>query len=438
MSTQSKSDPSRETSCRITISIGAQWGDEGKGKWIDVLAGNADIVARYQGGNNAGHTLYVKGEKVVLHQLPSGIFQSHKIAALAAGVVVNPTELVAEMADVKKFVELNPETLWLSSRAHVITPWHIFIDGRRESEAAIPIGTTKRGIGPTYADKAARTGLRLAAYVDRTKMQAWLKEMSQKSTEFSNHLASHKDEWDAFQAAAKTLAPFVCSAEEKIRASARAGKKLLLEGAQGALLDIDHGTYPFVTSSSTSAAAACQYIGLPPKAVDRVIGIAKAYLTRVGTGPFPTELQDETGKLIGERGAEFGATTGRPRRCGWLDIVALKYVAELNGLDGIILNKIDILTGLPEIKAAIAYEHPKLGRVDSIPSEPDILEECTPVYETFKGWTADMPKSGTVKDMPKEAQAFVARIEELVGVPIIRVGTGPGPTEGLMGFDLEL
>lgn len=418
---------------QVTISIGAQWGDEGKGKWVDVLAADADIIARYQGGNNAGHTLYVNGLKVVLHQLPSGIFQKGKIAALAAGVVVNPEELVAEMENVKDLAELSPETLWLSSRAHVITPWHIYVDGRRESQMTIPIGTTKRGIGPTYADKAARTGLRLGAYVNTRKLDQWMHDSAARDPVFAEHLKSHAAQWEAFRNSQAKLAPFVCAAEENIRAAAKAGKSLLLEGAQGALLDIDHGTYPYVTSSSTSAAAACQYIGLAPKAVTSVIGIAKAYLTRVGTGPFPTELKDEIGKQIAERGHEFGATTGRPRRCGWLDGVALKYVAELNGLDGVILNKIDILTGLKEIKMAVAYDHPTLGRLTSVPSEPDIYEACEPVYETFAGWSEDMPKTGSIKDMPKAAQKFVQAVQDYVEVPIIRVGTGPGPGEGLTG-----
>ncbi len=420
------------TASQVTVLIGAQWGDEGKGKWIDVLSKDTDLVVRYQGGNNAGHTLYIDGQKVVLHQLPSGVFHSNQRSALAAGVVVNPSQLVAEMTKLGPFgVSLSPERLWLSGRAHVITPWHIYVDGEREKSASSPIGTTKRGIGPTYSEKAARSGLRLGHYVRDSSRLAWVEKMSEQNSAFRDHLASHSQEWDEFHQAAKKLAPFVTDAEDLIRTSVSSGQKVLLEGAQGSLLDLDHGSYPFVTSSSTGAGGACQSIGLSPRRITNIIGIAKGYVTRVGSGPFPTELFDEVGKLIAKKGNEFGATTGRPRRVGWMDCVALRYVAEVNGLTGLVLNKLDILTGIGPIKMATAYQHPKLGLIKTLPWDTDILAECTPVYEEFPGWDVEIPKSGKIKDLPPQAIRFVEAVSKAVDVPVTMVGTGPNRSEAL-------
>ncbi|MCX6110153.1 MAG: adenylosuccinate synthase [Proteobacteria bacterium] len=419
-------------SSQVTVLVGAQWGDEGKGKWIDVLAADGDLVVRYQGGNNAGHTLYVSGKKVVLHQLPSGIFHSRQTSALAAGVVINPAQLVAEISKVRdQDVHLTPERLWLSGRAHVITPWHIHVDEQRESRSKSAIGTTKRGIGPTYGDKAARSGLRVGDYVDKAARGRWIQRMKEVEPSFGPLLTTSADAWAAFEAAADALKPFVCDAESRIRAAARAGKKVLLEGAQGALLDLDHGTYPFVTSSSTGAGGACQSIGLPPRQIDRVIGIAKGYVTRVGAGPFPTELHDEVGALIAKKGQEFGATTGRPRRVGWLDGVALRYVVQVNGLDAVVLNKMDILTGLPEVKMCVAYHHPVLGELTELPWSSDVLAACEPVYQTFPGWSTEIPKSGSMAQLPPEAKAFVAAAEAFCGAQITMVGTGPGRDDAL-------
>jgi len=416
---------------RVTILVGAQWGDEGKGKWIDVLAERSDLVVRYQGGNNAGHTLYVKGQKVVLHQLPSGIFHPRQASALAAGVVINPAQLVAELTKVKAFdVRLTPERLWLSGRAHVITPWHIFLDEQRERSDR-PIGTTKRGIGPTYADKASRCGLRLGHYVENETRQRWFQRMCDSQPEFSAAAAAQQDAWEAFNSAAEILRPFICDAEARIRGAARAGQQILLEGAQGTLLDLDHGTYPYVTSSSTGAGGACQSIGLSPKLIGQVIGIAKGYVTRVGAGPFPTELLDETGQLIAKKGSEFGATTGRPRRVGWLDAVALRYVVDVNGLDGIVLNKMDILTGLPEVKIAVAYRHPTHGTLTELPWDTEVLAACEPVYESLPGWSEEIPKSGSVEDLPAAARAFIAAIERHGGTRVLMVGTGPQRQDAL-------
>lgn len=416
---------------QVTVLVGAQWGDEGKGKWIDVLAATADLVVRFQGGNNAGHTLYVNGQKTVLHQLPSGIFHPSQKSALTAGVVVNPAELVAEMERVEDRATLTPERLWMSGRAHVITPWHVTLDEQREASAKDPIGTTKRGIGPTYADKAARTGLRLGHFVETSGLNAWIARMSETNAAFRRNLEERREAWQRFAAAAAKLRPFVTDAEAKVRAAAVAGAKILLEGAQGTLLDLDHGTYPYVTSSSTGVGGAVAGIGLSPKLITDVIGIAKGYVTRVGEGPFPTELKDDVGALIAKKGHEFGATTGRPRRVGWLDAVALRYVVDVNGLDGIVLNKMDILTGLAEVKIAVAYHHPELGALTQLPWDTEVLSRCEPVYETFPGWTADIPASGRIDDLPANAKAFVEAVEKHGRTKVLMVGTGPHRTDAL-------
>lgn len=414
---------------QVTILVGAQWGDEGKGKWIDILAADTDLVARYQGGNNAGHTLYVDGEKIVLHQIPSGIFHN-RFCALTAGVVVNPPELVKEMDKVASRVTFTPEMLWLSARASVITPWHIFIDGQREATASNPIGTTKKGIGPTYSDKINRTGLRIGEFIDAKRLDAWLDGMKA-NAEFAAHMQEHAEAWQDFKNAAARLKPFVCDAELRIRQALKDKKKALMEGAQGALLDINHGTYPYVTSSNTASGGAFAGIGFSPKQVRDIIGVAKAYVTRVGGGPMPSELNDEIGALIAKRGNEFGATTGRARRCGWLDGVALKYAVEMNGCTAVILNKIDILTGLNEIKMAVAYNHPTLGRITDFPWDTQVLAECTPEYISFPGWEEDMPTSGRIADLPKAALNYIRAVEEYIGCPITMVGTGVGRKDAL-------
>jgi adenylosuccinate synthase len=429
----------------ITIVVGAQWGDEGKGKWIDRIAAGAGIVVRYQGGNNAGHTLYVKGQKVVLHQIPSGIFhdgaQGGQKCVLSAGVVVNPGELVREIDKVLPIASVTPDNLWLSARAHVITPWHIATDGRREearkASAGKAIGTTKRGIGPTYSDKTARSGIRMGDFVNKTSREAWMQSMRETSAGFAEYCETAKSEWNAFAAAADLLAPFVCDADARVRAAVAAGESILMEGAQGTLLDLDHGTFPFVTSSSTIAAGACASLGLPPRTVTGIYGIAKAYVTRVGEGPFPTELFDQTGEILRERGQEFGATTGRPRRCGWFDAVAMRYAKQVNGFDGLILNKFDILTGMAELKIAVAYEHPQLGRLEDFPWSASILAACKPVYQSFRGWSTELPKSGGIDLLPAEARDYVAAIEKLCGVKVVSAGTGPGRDEALLSCDFQ-
>lgn len=414
----------------VTILVGAQWGDEGKGKWVDILAKNADIVARYQGGNNAGHTLYIDGKKVVLHQIPSGIFQG-KQCAINAGVVCNPTQLIEEINKISTVATVSPKDLWLSARCHVISPWHIHLDAKREKDSGGLIGTTKKGIGPTYEAKAARTGLRLGEYVDTKLRNKWIADMKESDSQFAEFYEANKDEWTTFHESAEHLAPYVCQAEEMLRKAIYEGKEVIIEGAQGALLDINHGTYPFVTSSSTISGGALASIGFSPKRIKAIYGIAKAYLTRVGSGPFPTELHDENGVALAEKGHEFGATTGRPRRCGWLDLVALRYATEVNGFSEIILNKMDILSGFDEIKIATAYHHPKLGHIELFPWNNDIIAECTPVYETLKGWSEDISEMKSMSELPQAAKDYIRRIEEVVGCPVTMVGNGVNRTDAI-------
>lgn len=411
---------------KVSILVGAQWGDEGKGKWIDMLAKTEDMVARYQGGNNAGHTLYVDGKKVVLHQLPSGIFHDEQISILTAGVVINPVQLVDEMAEMGSLTALTPERVWVSARGHVITPWHVHLDAVAESKADTPIGTTKRGIGPTYAEKANRTSLRMGEYVNTEMRSAWIETMKKQDEAFALHLGKNASEWAQFEAAAEKLKGFVCDAEERLRRALADDKSLMLEGAQGTLLDINHGTYPFVTSSNTIAGGAVANLGISAKLVKRSIGIAKAYVTRVGEGPFPTELFDMTGEQLARKGHEFGATTGRPRRCGWLDAVALRYACEVNGFDELFVNKMDIISGFPEIKICTAYDHPTLGRITYFPADAQTLNDCVPVYESLPGWEDDIAKTGSVSDLPENAINYIRRIEELCKVTVSMVGTGPG------------
>ncbi|MCX6123239.1 MAG: adenylosuccinate synthase [Proteobacteria bacterium] len=416
---------------QVNIVVGAQWGDEGKGKWVDVMAKDAQIVARFQGGNNAGHTIWINGTKYVLHQIPSGVFQKGLISAMAAGVVIHPTGLVQEIEKMKGTVEITPKNLWISARAHVITPWHIHLDGSREAKSASPIGTTKRGIGPTYSEKANRTGLRMGQFVKESARKQWIHEMIESDSQFKVHYESNTQSWNEFHNAAGHIAPFVCDVETKLRKEIASGKNLLLEGAQGTLLDLDHGTYPFVTSSSTAASGACSSIGFSPKSISNIYGIAKAYVTRVGSGPFVTELFDDVGADIAKKGHEFGATTGRPRRCGWFDAVAFRYSAAVNGFDGVIINKIDILTNIKELKICTKYAHPELGEIEDFPWDAEVLAQCKPVYESYPGWTEEPAKSGAIQDLPKNAFNYIKAIEKHTGCKGSYVGTGPGRTEML-------
>jgi adenylosuccinate synthase len=404
---------------QVDIVVGVQWGDEGKGKWIDIFSANAKIISRFQGGNNAGHTIFVDGEKIVLHQVPSGILREERICTLASGTVINTEGILLELKTLKaKGIEVNPERLRLSSRAHVITPWHIYLDAKDNDW----IGTTKKGIGPTYESKASRFGLRLAEFIDEGTYKTWLAKMTSHFADFANMYEKNSDQWSAFESTRSQVAPFVSDVECFLREQIKKNEVVLLEGAQGSLLDINLGSYPFVTSSSTVASGALSSIGFSPKAIRTIYGITKAYQTRVGAGPMPTELHDDMGKYLAEKGREFGATTGRPRRCGWLDLVALKYGVEVNGVDKLILNKVDILNELPEIKVCTSYRHPTDPDAQSFFAEPEKLSKVEPIYKTLKGWKSDLRQD----HMPQEFRDFVRVVEDFCEVPIVFVGTGVG------------
>ena len=408
---------------RADIVVGAQWGDEGKGKWVHRLARDYELVVRFQGGNNAGHTVYHDGHKVVLHHLPSAVLHPQVVSALTAGMVINPVALVQECRALPDHVQLTPARLWISGAAHVITPGHIRQDNRREQKQAKPIGTTGRGIGPAYSTRALRCGLRIADYIDAERRARWLAQIKDEP-HFAASLREDGEAWENFTAAVDFLRPFVTTAEARVRQKIRTDAPVLFEGAQGVLLDIGCGTYPYVTSSSTLAAAAMCSVGFAPRDCGKIYGVAKAYLTRVGNGPFPSELHDEIATQLRQRGDEFGATTQRARRIGWLDCVALRYAQQLNGFDGIVLNKLDILSGLPTVKLCVAYQHPELGQLLEFPCDYRILEKCLPVWKEYPGWTAAIATQGRIADLPAAAQDYVHSIETLAECKVIGVGTG--------------
>ncbi|MDR2367533.1 MAG: adenylosuccinate synthase [Deltaproteobacteria bacterium] len=411
--------------------IGTQWGDEGKGKVVDLLAEGADMVVRFQGGNNAGHTLVVGGSTYALHLVPSGILHPEKTSVVASGVVVDPGVLIGEIkALTGRGVEISPRNLKISGKAHVILPYHKRLDEARESAAgAGKIGTTGRGIGPTYEDKAARVGLRLSDLLDPglfgAKAKIALEEKNclltnlygQKPIEISELLELAR-EWASF------LSPYIVDTFEIIHNASKEGKNILFEGAQGVQLDIDHGTYPFVTSSNPTAGAVSVGSGLPPNELHKVMGLVKAYTSRVGEGPFPTELADETGQRIREIGGEYGTTTGRPRRCGWLDAVVVRTAVDLCGIESLAVTKLDVLRGLPEIKMATSY---RLGgkSLAHVPGTLSGLAQAEPVYETFKGFDGDISAAKGLGDLPPEAKAFLDRLAEAVGARIGLVSVGP-------------
>lgn len=417
-----------------TLSIfGAQWGDEGKGKIIDLLAREADCVVRYQGGPNAGHTVVVKGEKFILRLIPSGILHPGKVNVIGNGVAVDPLSLSGEMKElVARGVEVGPRNLRISSAAHVIFEHHRRIDALSERwRGAGRIGTTGRGIGPCYADKAARTGLRMADLLDpshlRTRLTAVLAEKNALIEQVHREAPLALEETLArLLEVAERLAPFVADTGAEVRAAHRAGKTILFEGAQGAMLDIDHGTYPYVTSSNTGVAGIGTGAGFPPNQVQRVLGIAKAYCTRVGEGPFPSEDKGKDGDKIREVGKEYGSVTGRPRRCGWLDVVALRYALELNGATGIILTNLDVLSVFDEIPVAVAYDVPgQRGPVEAYPAHLAALDGVTPRFERKPGWKVDISGVRRYADLPAAAKAYVEWVERALGVPIEMLSVGP-------------
>ncbi len=413
------------------VIVGTQWGDEGKGKIVDLLAEYADLVVRFQGGDNAGHTMVVDGEQVISHLVPSGILQG-KVCVIGNGLVVDPAVLLKEIDYLKgKGVDCGPDKLVVSERAQVIMPYHQQIDlGREKMKGKNKIGTTGRGIGPSYEDKATRRGIRMADLIDpdvfREKLDAVLPEKNFYLEKFLGESPVDRTAIvDTYSEFAKRLAPHITNVSVAVDKAMKESKQVLFEGAQGTHLDIDHGTYPFVTSSNTVSGNACCGAGVGPKCISDVMGIVKAYTTRVGAGPFTSELFDDIGDYIQEKGAEFGATTGRRRRCGWLDTVILNNAVRLNGLTGLAITKLDVLGGLKEIKICTAYLC-KGQRIEAFPANLNELEACEPVYETLPGWEEDISELRRFEDLPENVRSYLKRIEELTGVPVQIVSVGPG------------
>jgi adenylosuccinate synthase len=386
--------------------IGMQWGDEGKGKIIDFLSEKADIVARYNGGNNAGHTLIVGKQKIVLHLIPSGILRKGTIAVIGNGVVVDPKVLLEEISLLEKNkINVSSKNLLVSANAHVILPHHIEAD--RQNGSAI--GTTARGIGPAYMYKAARKGLRMHQFIDKKLLKQ----------EFGK-----EHFYDEYAKYADRLREYVSDTVPYLNNALRSAKKVLFEGAQATMLDLDHGTYPFVTSSNPTVGGICTGLGIPPKAIQGVMGVAKAYTTRVGNGPFPTELKDKIGQHLANVGKEFGSTTGRARRVGWFDVPVARHAIMVNGIDSILLTKLDVFTGLKKIKICTGYRHK--GKVlQNFPTDTSILEECVPVYEEMDGWWDEIGNAKRLDQLPRSALKYIMRIESLLEVPISILSVGP-------------
>jgi len=409
-----------------TIVVGAQWGDEGKGKIVDLLALEHDVVVRFQGGANAGHSVVHDGRTVVLHLVPSGILHPHKLCVIGNGVVVDPAALAEELAHLEALGVHVRRRLVVSLDAHVILPYHRLVERERE-EGPQPVGTTRRGIGPAYEDRAARSGLRVRDLLDPKALAAGVESVRRRAEARVANCSDFPpvaEVVDAYGRLGDSLAGYFGDSRRAVWEALDRGERVLLEGAQGTLLDIDHGTYPFVTSSSTVAGGALTGAGLGPHAIDRVVGVAKAYTTRVGNGPFVTEFDDTMSHRVREMGDEFGATTGRPRRCGWLDAVALRYAARVNGLDEFVLTKLDVLDDLEEIQVATHYRTPD-GETEHFPTDSRVLERTVARYETLPGWRCSTRAARGFEDLPQPAQTYVRRLEELVGTRISRVSLGP-------------
>ncbi len=412
-----------------TIVVGAQWGDEGKGKIVDYLTESADVIVRAQGGNNAGHTVIVGDKTYILHLIPSGILWPGKTCVIGNGVVLDPLSLWEEVTGLReKEIEVTPENLIISSAAHLVMPYHRRLDTRNESRlGSRKIGTTGRGIGPAYTDKAERTGFRVADLFDPVRfteeVYARIAAHNETLAAAGQDLMAPEKTCAELLEVAEELKPFVKDSVPFLHRIQEAGKSMLFEGAQGTYLDIDHGTYPFVTSSNTTSGGACTGSGIPPNRIDRVVGVAKAYTTRVGEGPFVTENQEITAYLHG-LGREFGATTGRPRRCGWFDSVLVRYAGMLNGLDGLALTNLDGLDEMETIKVCVAYELDG-ERIDVPPAATGALARCKPVYDDVPGWRTPTTSAKTLDDLPAAARAYLARVSELTNIPISLIGVGP-------------
>lgn len=422
------------------ILIGAQWGDEGKGKLTDFLAEKADMVVRYQGGNNAGHTVVVGKEEYKLHLIPSGILYNNKICIIGNGVVIDPGVLLQELSGLeKRGTEIGK--LLISSNAHVIMPYHRLLDNLEEkARGANKIGTTGRGIGPAYMDKTARIGIRMIDLIEPEVLAAKIKTnlavKNQLLTKiYGVEALEFEPIYNEYLGYAEKLRGFVMDTSLEIKNYLDAGKKVLFEGAQGTLLDLDHGTYPFVTSSHPIAGGACVGAGVGPTSINRVLGVIKAYTTRVGEGPFPTELFDETGNSIQQNGREFGTTTGRARRCGWFDAVIARYSARVSGISDFAITKLDVLSGLKTIKICVAYKA-KGEILTEFPQSQNIFTQCEPVYEEIPGWQEDLTNIRKFEELPEAAKNYVKRIEELTQIPATIIAVGPGRDQTLVRSEL--
>jgi adenylosuccinate synthase len=428
----------------VVIVVGAQWGDEGKGKVVDLFTERADIVVRYGGGANAGHTLVIDGQKLVTHLVPSGVCHPGKRCVLGDGMVIDPQVLLDEIAQCQARGLLTRGELLVGLGAHVILSYHKLIDGLREDRGALTgkaLGTTRRGIGPAYEAKAARRGVRVRDLLKPARLRELVAANLDELGPLIAHLgstspsAAEVDRWvDDAIAAGRALAPHTGDASRHVAAAIARGQHVLFEGAQGCLLDLDHGTYPYVTSSSTIAAGACQSAGIGPTAIDAVVGITKAYATRVGSGPFPTELHGELGDRLRTAGGEFGATTGRPRRCGWLDLPALRMGARFSGMTSLALTKLDVLAGLPEVSVCVAYKVDG-KELDEPPIDLDDIARAEPVFASFPGWSRLPSEARDVTDLPAPARAYVETIERMAGVPFCLVSVGPDRNETIRLHD---
>ena len=413
------------------VIVGAQWGDEGKGKVTDLLAERADVVIRFQGGNNAGHTIIRDGEVFKFHLIPSGILYPGKICAIGNGVVIDPGVLTGEIDELRGR-GIDVSGLRISANAHLVMPYHVLLDTAGELKLGkLEIGTTRRGIGPCYADKAARLGIRVQDLLDekilRTKIMAAMEPKQQmlrpfaKDPELDLQTMTH-----TYIAYGERLAPYIADTAKLCWDALDRKATVLFEGAQGTMLDLDHGTYPFVTSSNPVAGAACIGTGVGPRDIDEVWGIAKAYATRVGAGPFPTELSDELGELLRERGGEHGTTTGRPRRCGWIDLVALRYGVRLNSMTALVVTKLDVLAGIDPLRVCVRYRHPDGAVFDEFPYHQSIIHTAQPEYEEMPGFEGELGECRRESDLPSEARDYLAAISDHLGIPVVLVGVGPG------------
>ena len=415
------------------IVVGAQWGDEGKGKIVDLLTAHFDIVARYQGGHNAGHTVIVNGRKYVLHLIPAGILHPQKQCAIGNGVVIDPIALKQEIARLAEDGIVCSGRLFVSNRAHVILEYHRLIEkGDEERRGDDRIGTTSRGIGPAYEDKVGRRGLRICDLSNPEKLRRHLEEnVHVRQTSIPSGSLNVDEIYENARALGEELSEYAVDVAEFLNRSMDQGKSVLFEGAQGTLLDVDHGTYPYVTASSATAGGACTGTGVGPTRMDGVIGISKAYTTRVGGGPFPTELLDSTGEHIRERGQEFGASTGRPRRCGWFDAVVVRYSRLINNLDSLVITKLDVLDELPELKVCTGYRY-KGSILKFFPPEIQVLEQCRPEYQTVKGWNQKTAGIQSFDGLPALARDYLKRLSELADTEISVVSTGPDRNETIV------